>query len=152
MKNPVLLVIAGLALLGAGCERPGSGEATPTELSARDAWVRAAPPGRAMTAAYLVIANPGPAAAVLTGVSSPRFGLAEIHESVLVDGVSRMRHRPQVEIPAGGMAALAPGGLHIMLMQPVDGMPSEGSVGLTLSFEDGRTLEVEAPVRRPGGS
>ena len=150
MKKPLLVAVAALGLLGTGCERPAPGDPTPAGLSARQAWVRTAPPGRAMTAAYLVIANPGPAPAVLTGVTSPRFGLAEIHETVVVDGVSRMRHRPRVEIPAGGEIALVPGGLHIMLMQPVDGMPSDGSVNLTLSFEDGRTLLVEASVGRPG--
>lgn len=138
----LLLVLAGV--LAAGCGRPGD------ELAVRDAWVRAAPPGSHMTAAYMVIANPTGTTAFLTGVTSPDFADAEVHATVVVDGVSGMRHQPRVEVPAGGETVLAPGGLHIMLMKPVSGMPAGGSVALTLTFEDGRSLTVEAPVRRPG--
>ena len=139
---PALLI---LAVLAAGCE-PSGGESAPAGLSVREAWVRPAPPGAHMTAAYMVIANPGRAPAFLTGVSSPAFGEAEVHATVIIDGVSRMRHQPRVEVPPGGELALAPGGLHVMLMQPLDGMPAEGDVGLVLEFEDGRTLSIEAPV------
>lgn len=146
MKRVVPALVA-FVLLAAGCgpapEPAGEG------LSVRDAWVRAAPPGAGMTAAYLVVANPGPEPAFLVGASSPAFAMAEVHETVVVDGVSRMRHRPRVEVPAGGEAALAPGGLHVMLMRPNGEMPAGGSVILVLAFEDGRTVTVDAPVRRP---
>jgi len=140
-------LLTGIALLVAlaGCGRPDPA------LSVRDAWVRPAPPDARMTAAYLVIENPGSEAAALTGVECAAFGLAEIHETVVVDGMSRMRERPRVEVPAGGELVLSPGGLHVMLMRPAGPMPSEGVVPLVLVFEDGRRIEVEAPVGRPGG-
>lgn len=139
-----LLLGAALAVILSGC---GRGEPA---LSVRDAWVRPAPPDGRMTAAYFVIENPGSAPAALTGVECAAFSLAEIHETVVVDGMSRMRERPRVEVPAGGALSLAPGGLHVMLMRPVGSMPSEGEVPLVLVFEDGRRIEVSAPVGRPG--
>ena len=143
MKGRLLLGAALLSVL-AGC---GRGDAT---LSVRDAWVRPAPPDARMTAAYLVIENPGPVPAALTGVECAAFALAEVHETVVVDGMSRMRERPRVEVPADGELSLSPGGLHVMLMRPVGPMPSEGDVPLVLVFEDGRRIEVSAPVGRPG--
>jgi periplasmic copper chaperone A len=42
-----------------------------------------------------------------------------------------------------------PGGLHLMLMQPVDGMPSSGPVEISLVLEDGARLEFLASVGPP---
>ena len=145
MKARLALGVALIAVL-AGCGRGV------TTLSVRDAWVRPAPPDAGMTAAYLVIENPGSTPAARTGVECAAFSLAEIHETVVVDGMSRMRERPRVEVPAGGELSLSPGGLHVMLMRPVGPMPSEGIVPLVLVFEDGRRIEVQAPVGHPGGT
>jgi hypothetical protein len=38
-----------------------------------------------------------------------------------------------------------------MLMQPVNGVPSSGSIELALLLEDGERLEFRAPVGQPEG-
>ncbi|MEJ2514586.1 MAG: copper chaperone PCu(A)C [Gammaproteobacteria bacterium] len=140
MRIAMLVLVAALGLAACGPSGP--------ELAVDDAWVRPAPPGARMTAAYLTITNNGAETAVLTGVSSPRFGDVEVHTTEMTDGVARMRHQPRVEIPARGRVTMAPGGLHVMLMQPREAMEAQDSVPLELRFEDGRRLTVDAPVRQ----
>lgn len=141
MRTGTLALAAAWLLAACGPTGP--------DLAVRDAWVRPTPPGAHMTAAYMAITNNGSTTAVLTGVSSPQFGEAEIHTTVMADGVARMRHQPRLEIPAGGTVEMAPGGLHVMLMQPLASAKAQGPVSLVLTFEDGRNLSVEAPVGDP---
>ncbi len=116
-----------------------------------DAWVRSVPPAARMTAGYLSVYNPGPGAIVIIGVESPLFGSIELHGTVTVDGVARMRHQETVEVPAGEVVRFEPGGLHLMLMQPVDAIPASGTIDLSLVLEDGRRLEFAAPIGQPAG-
>jgi periplasmic copper chaperone A len=116
-----------------------------------DAWVRPVPPTARMTAGYLDVFNPGPEELVIVGAESPLFGSIEIHGTFLEDGVARMRHLDAVTVPAGEVARFAPGGLHLMLMQPLDEIPSSGHIELSLVLDDGERLEFTAQVGRPGG-
>ena len=71
----------------------------------------------------------------------------EIHTMLREDGMMRMRPVDRVEIPAGGSAALAPGGNHLMLFD-VDATRAGTLVEVELLFEDGTRLPVTLPVRR----
>jgi periplasmic copper chaperone A len=113
------------------------------------AWVRQVPPTAQMTAGYLGVHNPGLEPIVIVGAESPLFRAVELHGTVMVDGVARMRHQPEVEVPPGGSVLFEPGGLHLMLMQAVDGVPSSGTIALSLLLKDGRRLDFEAPVGQP---
>jgi len=116
-----------------------------------DAWVRSVPPTARMTAGYLSVFNPGPEQLVIVGVESPSFGSIELHGTVMEDGVARMRHQEAVRVAAGEMVRFEPGGLHLMLMQPVDDIPTSGAIELSLLLENGERLEFIAPVGQPGG-
>ncbi len=85
---------------------------------ATDLWLRAAPPGAGMLAAYGTLTNDTDKTQVLTGAWAPDFGMAEIHKTVIVDGMARMRHQPEIVLKPGQTVQFKPGGLHIMLMQP----------------------------------
>lgn len=137
-----LLVLAMLAACGrSGPDAPAEG------LAVRDAWIRAVPSTASMTAGYFVVENGGPGEAVLRGAESGQFGLIQMHATVVVDGVARMRRQEHVVVPEGGRVRFEPGGLHLMLMQPVNVIPDSGTVPITLLFDGGRELEVEAEVR-----
>lgn len=128
--------------------------ATPAPAAAglvvSDGWVRQVPPAARMTAGYLRVHNPGPAPLEIVGVESPQFGSIEFHGTVMEDGMARMRHQETVVVGPGETVDFAPGGLHLMLMQPVNGVPSSGTVDLTLVLADGGRIEVVAPVGQPG--
>lgn len=104
-----------------------------------------------MGAVYLRIVNSGDAADRLVAVETPIADVAETHESVEEDGVMRMVAHPQgFEIPAGGSVDLAPGGKHVMLIDPRSLAEGEETVPLTLRFESSEAIEVAAPVSTLG--
>lgn len=117
------------------------------DLLLADAWVRAAPDGRALGAAYLEIHNQGPAVS-LVAVSSDVHASASFHETVLIDGAHRMRSVAALEIGSGDRLRLTPGGLHIMLMQPSRPLRAGDFVELRFEAADGRQFEIAATVRR----
>ena len=81
-------------------------------------WMREAPPNARMLAAYATLTNNSGQQLTLTGAYAPDFGMAEIHKTVEVDGMLRMREQKQLPLAAGGEITMKPGGLHIMLMMP----------------------------------
>ncbi len=131
-----LLVIA---LLISAC----GNEAQPP-LIASDIEITAPLPGQAMSAGYLSLTNNSTAAIRITKVTSPEFAAVEIHQSLLENGVAKMRHIPVLTIPAGTTVKLERGGVHLMLLNRT------GSQRASLSFYDGATLllDVSVPMLR----
>jgi copper(I)-binding protein len=87
-------------------------------LEVRDAWVRQPTPGAAMLAAYATLRNTGAKALQIDGFGGADFGTVTLHRTTIANGMSRMRHAGPVELAPGQSVALAPGGLHLMLMDP----------------------------------
>jgi copper(I)-binding protein len=143
----VALVIAGLL---AGC---GSDEATACDdLELQDAFVRL--PGGENTAMYVNITNNGETATALVGAESDVAGMIELHEvGADSEGVMQMRaiEGQRIELPAGQTVVLEPGGLHVMAMGVTRTLEVDEEVTFTLTFDDGCTLEVTAPVRAVDG-
>lgn len=117
-----------------------------TLLYAHSAWVREAPPGASVLAAYLTIENPGTQAQTLTSVSSPDFAAAEIHVTEIKNGTAAMTRLASTDIPARGRQVLAPGGAHVMLMRPRRALRVGDSVTLRLRFKSGKILSIPAAV------
>lgn len=116
----------------------------------RDAWIRLVPGGMPMHAGFARIDNPCGAAVTVTGVSSSAYGSVSLHESTLVNGISRMRALPQLVLPAHGGAELKPGGLHLMLMDPKK--PLKPGDHVALRFDTGKDRIVSGDfVVRAGG-
>jgi hypothetical protein len=97
-------------------------------------------------AAYLTVRNGGDAADRLVGVASEVADRAELHSSVVQDGVMRMRPVDAVEVPAGGEAVLEPGGLHVMLIGLKAPLEEGDSFALRLVFEDAGEVEVVTTI------
>lgn len=117
------------------------------ELNAADPWIRAAPPTAGVMAGYVTLANPGAEAVAVTAASSAAFGAIELHEMAMDGDVMRMRRVQRIEVPAGGEAKLAPGGLHLMLFRPVAPLAVGESATLSLTLDCGAVVEVAFPVR-----
>ncbi|NIJ68676.1 copper chaperone PCu(A)C [Xanthomonas sp. 60] len=81
-------------------------------------WVRVlpAPSPMRMTAGYGHIHNGCARAVTIVAASSPAFGHVTLHETVVEDGVSKMRPLPELRLAAGATATLQPTGMHLMLM------------------------------------
>lgn len=118
------------------------------EVKVEAPWIAEAPPGAPVLAGYMQLHNEGEQAQALTGASSPAFAQVELHKSAEKEGVARMAKQERVEVPAQGSIALAPGGLHLMLMRPSKPLKAGDSVPLSLQFESGERVELEVPVRK----
>lgn len=115
----------------------------------RDAWIRLIPGGMPMQAGFGRIENRCPSPATIVSASSPAYGSVELHETRIVDGVSRMRAVPELRIAPDGAATLKPGGLHLMLMQPGATLKEGSKVAVEFTLSDGRKILGEFQVRHP---
>ncbi len=116
----------------------------------RDGWVRLPPGAMPMMAGFGRIENRCAAPITIVGVNSPAFADTSLHETRIVDGMSRMRAVPELRIAADGAATLKPGGLHLMLMQPRAPLKPGSKVVVMFALQDGGTLRGEFVVRKPG--
>lgn len=136
-----------LALLFAACaSQAGARECAP---AMKDGWVRLPPAAMPMMAGFGRIANPCLAPVVIVAASSPAFGEVSLHETRIVDGVSRMRAIEQLRIVPDGVATFKPGGMHLMLMQPRAPLKEGSKVVVVFKLQDGRELLSELVVRKP---
>lgn len=139
-------VAALLALLLSAC---GEAEETAAREPVEAAWVRLPAVEGRPAAGYFVL-NGGEADDVLLAVESPRAGTIELHETRMEGGAMRMRPIMSVPVPAGETVAFEPGGRHAMLF----GLDPEITPGtplrLTLRFESGSDVEIEAATVAAG--
>lgn len=145
-------VAALVGLAAVGCGAQGAPVATPSMLGigAEGAWVRTTDGSQnpMMTALFLTIANPTKDDVVLKSANCADAGKTEIHEMVSKDGKMVMQEAPNgVTVKAGTHEHLKPGGNHVMLMQLKKKLPVGEQVTCTLTFDNGKTLEVLAPVK-----
>ena len=112
------------------------------------AWIRALPPGMKMTAGFGLLRNDGAEPIGLSSFSSPQFGDVSLHRTELVDGLSRMREVPSLNLAPGESIALEPGGYHLMLMMPVASIAVDERTTLDVTAEDGRVFRFGLPVER----
>ncbi|HUF86978.1 MAG TPA: copper chaperone PCu(A)C [Thermohalobaculum sp.] len=112
-------------------------------------WARPSIPNRPGVV-YLGIHNLGDAPDRLVGARAGEAGSAELHKAEQKDGLMRMSPVEAIEVPAGGMAHLGPGGLHIMLFDLAAPLKAGDSLALTLRFERAGEVPVTVPVMRDG--
>ena len=128
-----------MVIITAGCQ-PAD------DLEIDGAWVRATPPNRDVTAAYLVIRNRSDQPRELLSVETPAAAYTELHAMRQVDDMMEMDKIEAVVVPARGEAALAPGGNHIMLFGVSNPLEEGEEVTLTLRFDNQSARTVTAEV------
>lgn len=115
------------------------------------AWIREAPPAASVMAGYMTLVNAGDTPLIVTSISSPDFNDAEIHRTVVEDGVARMLPVSQLEIPANNPVRLEPGGLHLMLFEPQRPLPAGETVTLIIHRSNDNQVTATAKVVRKTG-
>ena len=113
-------------------------------------WVRATVPGQPVAAAYMKLSSGVPLR--LVKVETPAAKEAQIHSMSSDGGVMRMRELDALDLPAGKVVSLAPGGMHLMLFGLSAPLREGQHVRLTFTVQDraGKqsTHSVDAPVRQ----
>lgn len=137
-------------------------------LTVTNAWVRASLPVDAaddggtgdegvagpVTGAFMVIENTTDTAErlVSVAVAADIARVVEIHETTMgANDTMQMRPVEGVDVPANGSVELKPGSYHVMLVDVQRTLNPGDTVTLTLTFESGKTLTVEANVREMSG-
>lgn len=147
--TPFNRALAALTLMGAlasGCSSSDSADI----VSVSDAWARPTAPGAENAAVYMEIENPSSTTDRLTGVSSPRCGMAEVHATAMADGVMSMAPATAEMLVVAGDESLVlePGGLHVMCMGLTESLVEDEEMTLVLSFEEGGQVDVVATVEQ----
>ncbi|MBI3228292.1 MAG: copper chaperone PCu(A)C [Mycolicibacterium cosmeticum] len=122
------------------------------EVTVSDQWASAAESG--MAAVFGTFANAGHHEARIVSGASPVAGRVEVHE-VTGDATGTKTMHPKaggIVVPAAGTHELAPGGDHLMLMDLKAPLSPGAEVPVTVTFEDGSTLDVTAQVRDFAGA
>ena len=139
-RNTLLAALLGLAFTGPALA------AQADHVKVEHAWIRQLP-GDLPAASYADLVNEGDAPAVLRSASSPAFASVMLHQSSHEGGMNRMSMIDHLDIPAHGRVSLAPGGYHVMLMDPAKPLAVGQKVPLRFEFADGSTLEANFEVR-----
>lgn len=139
------------ALCGALASVAPIGLAAQAAVTARDAWIRATGAGRSVTAAFLTLENRSDAPRFLVRGTASVGDTLELHEMKREGGMMRMAPVRRIEVPARGEVSLRPGGLHLMLFGLAAPLAEGDTVQMTLTLDDGSTLDVRAAVRTMRG-
>jgi len=119
-------------------------------LVASDITITRSMPGMKMRAGYLTLTNNSEDTITITRVTSPNFESVMLHETVIEDGIARMRSLEKIEMQAGASAILEPGGKHLMLMRPKVSADKGSADAVSLQFYDGPTLLLTVTSNEPG--
>jgi hypothetical protein len=111
-------------------------------------WLRPSVQGQAATGAYMTLTATEPL--TLLGASTPAAGSVELHHMQMEGDIMRMRPVDTLPLPPNQPVQLAPGGFHLMVMQPKTPFRVGTSMPLTLRLRDAkgavRTVSVSVPV------
>jgi len=143
--NPLLrlgvALVATAAIAGAARADVRAGS-----IKVSDAWSRPTAAGMPMGVAYFVVRNDGTTDDAIVSASTPAAARVEIHQTTVADGMARMRPLKEIVVPARGTVAVAPGGIHLMLVDLAAPLAAGTRVPLFLQFRNAGRVEIRLAV------
>ena len=88
------------------------------QVAVQDPYVRLAPPNAPATGAFMVIKNNGDKDVKVVKADNPVSRVTELHTHLNEGGVMKMRALGGIALAAHGDVRHAPGGTHLMLVEP----------------------------------
>ena len=155
IRRAVLAIALGVSLPGlAACsgtaDAPTGQAEGATSLTVSNARVVLAPVAGNPAAVYFDLSYSGSAPVTLTSVAVEGAGMTMIHDYAESAGKMQMTMTDAVPLSADAPVTFAPGGLHVMAMEPSDTLTAGSTAKVTLTLSDGTTATVDAPVRAAG--
>ena len=153
---PAMLAAALLSSLGACAPDPATAPeeapaaAATAGLTVSNARLVLAAVAGNPAAVYFDLSYSGAPGVTLTGVEVEGAGMTMIHDYTEQDGKAQMTMAGPVALAEGAPVSFAPGGLHVMAMQPSESLKAGGTAKVTLTLSDGTTATIDAPVRAAG--
>jgi hypothetical protein len=117
-------------------------------VTVSDGWFRALP-GTVPSGGYFTVHNAGDKPVSLTGASSPACGMLMLHKSETQGGVASMEMMDGIDVPPRGSVQFAPGGYHLMCMEPK--MKPGVKVPVKLEFASGANVTASFTVKDAKG-
>jgi hypothetical protein len=150
----ISFALCGAALLAVVAAGPlGAAEVKFGDLVITQAWSRATPGGAKVGGGYLTITNQGSTADRLIGGSADVSAKVQVHEMAMNSGVMTMRPLDQgLVIEAGKTVKLAPGGIHLMLLDLKGPLKQGEKLPVTLEFEKAGKVSVTLDVEGIGAT
>jgi copper(I)-binding protein len=144
--------LCGILFLGALMSASARAEEVKAgDLVITQGWSRATPGGAKVGGGYLTIENKGSTADRLIGGSAEIAGKVQLHEMAMNNGVMTMRPLDKgLSIEPGKTVKLAPGGLHLMLLDLKNPLKQGDKVPVTLEFEKAGKVSVSLDVQGVG--
>jgi copper(I)-binding protein len=139
-------IVAAALLAAALSASPGF--AAPVAVS--DAWFRALP-AHLPAGGYFMLHNGSDKTVTLDAASSPACGMLMLHKSEEMSGMASMSDVARIDVPAGGTLKFAPGGYHLMCMNPTALLKQGTNVSVSLHLADGATIAAAFAVRSATG-
>jgi copper(I)-binding protein len=118
------------------------------ELDIRDPWIKNLPPSVPVRAGYMTIHNPQTKTVSIVSLRSDAFASIEIHQTIEQDGMMRMEQMSSLKIESNSSVQLAPGGLHLMMMNPSEPTQPGDLLEIVIILDDGSEQRVEMQVIR----
>ena len=144
--------VAYIALLAFFLAAPARAEEVKAgDLLITQAWCRATPGGAKIGGGYLTIENKGAAPDRLIGGSTDVASNVQVHEMAVNNGVMTMRALDKgLAIEPGKTVKLAPGGLHLMLLDLKGPLKQGDKLSVTLEFEKAGKVKLTFDVQGIG--
>ena len=121
-----------------------------SDIEVMHPWARPTIPNRPGVA-YFGIHNQGDTADRLIGAHAEGVTKIEIHKAEQKQGVMTMAPVEAVDIPAGGMAHLGPGGFHLMMFGIDPPLKLGDTLEMTLIFETAGEVAITVTVSKTMG-
>src|SRR3954447_13166313 len=142
----VLAIVSYVAAAPALTEEVKAGDVVISQ-----AWSRATPGGARIGGGYLTIQNTGSTPDRLIGASAEVADRVQIHEMAMTNGVMTMRPLEKgVAIEPKSTVKLAPGGLHLMLLDLKSPLKQGDQLPVTLQFERAGKVKLSLDVQGVG--
>ena len=147
-----LLITAGIVVSNLVLAQAVTKTVTTNTIKIEDAYTRATAPGQQVAGGFMKIENKASAPDQLVSASSPAAGEVQLHEMSMEGNVMKMRQIKDIDVPAGGVVELKPGGLHLMLMNIKAPLNAGETIPVKLKFAKAGEVEVKMPVNAMGGA
>jgi len=153
-KRATLAILLAAFVPGlAACSGASEGEteaAAPAGLTVSNARVVLAAVAGNPAAVYFGLSYSGAPVVTLTGVTVEGAGMTMIHNYAEDKGAMKMVMAGPVTLSKDAPVTFAPGGLHVMAMEPAAEWKAGDTVNVTLTLSDGTTQTVAAALRAAG--
>ena len=118
------------------------------KISISEAWIRWMPNQVPMSGGYAKLKNNSDSEIFITGVEFDSFKRTELHESLKIDGLMKMRKIGNISIKAGEEFELKPRHHHFMLIKPLKKFELGEKINFKVFLKDGTVVQSSAEFKK----